>query len=141
MADHFGGVIASANGSGTETKTIYGSIITVTILATVAVALRIVARRKSDAAFSYDDYSIVLAMVTFPPFIQAHFWNTSLIVSLGLSLQPQYKYNRCRGLMGSGKTFLHCVKSSTSRLSKSKYHLVPFERPSITLIRFIASTV
>ena len=66
MADHFGGVVSSANGSGTETKAIYGAVVTVTILATVAVILRFVARRKSDAAFSYDDYTIVLALVTFP---------------------------------------------------------------------------
>lgn len=141
MADHFGGVVSSANGSGSQTKEIYGAVTTITIIATVAVILRIVARRKSEASLSYDDYSIVLALVSIPPFIQAYFWNTSLIVSLGLSLWPQYEYNCCCGAMGSGKTFLHPVQRSTSPFPKGNYHLVPFGRTSITLIRFIASTV
>ena len=141
MADHFTGVVSSANLSGSQTKEIYGAVITITIIATVAVILRIVARRKSEASLSYDDYSIVLALVGVPPFVQAYSWNTSLIKSLGLSLWSQYKYNRCCSAMGPGKTFLHPVKRSTSPFSKSNYHLVPFGRANITLIRFIASTV
>lgn len=141
MADHFAAVASSANVNGSQTKEIYGAVITITTIATVAVILRIVARRKSEASFSYDDYSIVLALVSIPPFIQAYIWNTSLIVPTGLSLWPQYKYDRCCGAMGSGKTFLYPFRRSTSPFPKSNYHLAMFGRMSITLMRFVVSTV
>ena len=66
MADHFGGVIPSADDGNSQSKAIYGAVITVTILATIAVIFRFMARRKSEAAISYDDYSILLALVNIP---------------------------------------------------------------------------
>ena len=66
MADHFGGVIPSADDGNSQSKAIYGPVITVTILATIAVVFRFMARRKSEAAISYDDYSILLALVSIP---------------------------------------------------------------------------
>lgn len=63
MADQFGGVLQLDSVRGPETKTIYGAVLTVTILATIAVIFRFVARKKSEASISYDDYSIVLALV------------------------------------------------------------------------------
>ena len=72
MADHFGGIIPSADDGHSETKTIYGAVITVTILATIAVIFRFVARKKSEAAISYDDYSILLALVNIPSLTYAY---------------------------------------------------------------------
>ncbi|KAL9072594.1 MAG: hypothetical protein Q9161_003452 [Pseudevernia consocians] len=63
MADHFGGVIPSADDGNSQSKAIYGAVITVTVLATIAVIFRFVARRKSEAVISYDDYSILLALI------------------------------------------------------------------------------
>ncbi|KAM0800100.1 hypothetical protein BDR22DRAFT_852859 [Usnea florida] len=63
MADHFGGVASQADVEGSHTKLIYGAVITVTILATIAVILRFLARRKSAASISYDDYLIVIALL------------------------------------------------------------------------------
>ena len=68
MADHFGGVASTPDGRDSQTKEIYGAVTTITIIATVAVILRIVARKKSEASLSYDDYSIVLALVSILPF-------------------------------------------------------------------------
>lgn len=53
MANHFGQVIP-ADAGHSETPTIYGAVITVTILATIAVIFRFVARRKSEAPISYE---------------------------------------------------------------------------------------
>lgn len=61
MADHFGGVVPTQDNSRSETRTIYGAIITVTILATIAVIFRFVARRKSEASISYGTY--ILKMI------------------------------------------------------------------------------
>ncbi len=89
MADHFGGVIPSADDGPLQTKAIYGAVITVTILATIAVIFRFVARRKSDAAISYDDYSILLALVNIPSLTYAYdVENTSLIASSDFCLWP-----------------------------------------------------
>ena len=54
MADHFGGVAPQADVEGSHTKLIYGAVITVTVLATIAVILRFMARRKSAASISYE---------------------------------------------------------------------------------------
>ena len=54
MADHFGGVVPQVDAGDSQTKTIYGAVITVTILATIAVILRFMARRKSAASISYE---------------------------------------------------------------------------------------
>ena len=54
MADHFGGVVPQADTDDSDTNTIYGAVITVTILATIAVILRFMARRKSAASVSYE---------------------------------------------------------------------------------------
>ena len=42
---------------------IYATVASVTVVATIAVILRLIARRKSRSSFSYDDYFIVLALV------------------------------------------------------------------------------
>ncbi len=140
MTDHFGGVIPSDDDGHLQTKAIYGAVITVTILATIAVIFRFVARRKSDAAISYDDYSILLALVNIPSLTYAYdVENTSLITSSDLCLWPQYKHNPCSGALGPGTTFLHAVTRSTLILSKSKYHTYS-PRPHLTLTRFIPRT-
>ena len=54
MADHFGGVVPQADVEDSKTQLIYGAVITVTILATIAVILRFMARRKSAASISYE---------------------------------------------------------------------------------------
>lgn len=54
MADQFRSDIPSADAGHTETKAIYAAVITVTILATIAVILRFLARRKSEASISYE---------------------------------------------------------------------------------------
>ncbi|KAL9135281.1 MAG: hypothetical protein Q9175_003530 [Cornicularia normoerica] len=54
MTDHFGGPIPQADAGHSETNAIYGAVITVTILATVAVILRFVARRNLEAPILYD---------------------------------------------------------------------------------------
>lgn len=54
MTDHFGGPIPQADAGHSETNAIYGAVITVTILATVAVILRFVARRNLEAPISYE---------------------------------------------------------------------------------------
>ena len=41
----------------------YISVAIVTVIATVGVILRFISRKKSKAALSYDDYTIVLALV------------------------------------------------------------------------------
>ena len=56
MADSFGNYPLTATDTQSETKQIYGALISVTILATIAVILRFVARRKSKAAYSYGTY-------------------------------------------------------------------------------------
>ena len=123
MANHFGGAIPSADDGHTQTKAIYGAVITVTLLATTAVIFRFMARRKSDAAISYDDYSILLALVNDPFLAYAYdVENTSLIALSDLRLWPQYRYNPCCGALGPGKTFLHVVPRSAFVLSKSEYH-------------------
>lgn len=48
----FGGSVP-ADIDNSKASYIYGALITVTILATIAVVLRFVARRKSNAPFSY----------------------------------------------------------------------------------------
>lgn len=48
-----------------EAPTIYASIAVVTIIATVGVVLRFVSRAHSKTKISYDDYTIVLALVHF----------------------------------------------------------------------------
>ena len=53
MADHFGGGLPPAGAGHSETKAIYGAVISITLLATLAVVLRFVARKTSKAAFSY----------------------------------------------------------------------------------------
>lgn len=54
MADHFGGVgIPPAVAAQSNAKIIYGAIISITIIATLAVVLRFVARRLAKAGFSY----------------------------------------------------------------------------------------
>lgn len=53
MANHFGQAIPADVGHS-ETPTIYAAVITVTILATIAVIFRFVARRKSQAPISYE---------------------------------------------------------------------------------------
>ena len=42
---------------------IYISVAIVTVIATVGVILRFVSRRKSNTALSYDDFTIILALV------------------------------------------------------------------------------
>ena len=54
MADQFRAVASSADAGHNETGMIYAAVITVTLLATVAVILRFMARRKSDASISYE---------------------------------------------------------------------------------------
>lgn len=54
MAHHFEGLIPPTNPGHAETGAIYGAVITVTVLATIAVILRFVARRKSEASISYE---------------------------------------------------------------------------------------
>ena len=79
MADPFGGVIPSADDGHSQNRAIYGAVITITILATIAVILRFVARRKSEAAISYDDYSILLALVNIPSLTHTYFRTPFLI--------------------------------------------------------------
>ena len=134
MADHFGGTIQPADAGHTQTRDIYGAVITVSIAATIAVILRFVARRKSEAHISYDDYSIVLALVNNSPLLYAHLSNKSLIRSSGVSLRPQYQYNPCRGDLGPGKTLLLLVRRSTSPLSKGEYTLALLEVLNLTHI-------
>lgn len=54
MADHFEGLIPPGDPGRAETGAIYGAVITVTVLATIAVIFRFVARRKSEASISYE---------------------------------------------------------------------------------------
>lgn len=54
MAHHFRAVISPADAGHTQTKFIYAAVITVTLLATIAVILRFMARRKSEASISYE---------------------------------------------------------------------------------------
>ena len=53
MASQFGGAIASADVDQSHAKAIYGAVVTITILATIFVVLRFVARSKSKAPYSY----------------------------------------------------------------------------------------
>ena len=46
-----------------RTGEIYGSIITLTVIATVAVILRLFARKFSPASFWWDDWTIIIALV------------------------------------------------------------------------------
>lgn len=46
-----------------RTSDIYGSTITMVVAATIAVALRLYARRLSVAKFWWDDWMLVLALV------------------------------------------------------------------------------
>ena len=46
-----------------EAHGIYSSIAIVTVIASIGVVLRFLSRRKSKAGLSYDDYTIVAALV------------------------------------------------------------------------------
>lgn len=44
---------------------IYGGTITLTVIATIAVILRLIARKISSASFWWDDWTILIALVKF----------------------------------------------------------------------------
>ena len=47
-----------------RTREIYGATITLTIIATAAVILRFISRKISTASFWWDDWTILIALVT-----------------------------------------------------------------------------
>ena len=77
MADHFGGVVPQADVEESQTKLIYGAVITVTILATIAVILRFMARKKSAASISYE-YVLSMSIL---PFIKTRYQAFRFFVS------------------------------------------------------------
>lgn len=49
-----------------RTGDIYGSMITLTVIAIIAVILRLFARKISKASFWWDDWTIIIALVKLP---------------------------------------------------------------------------
>ncbi|CAD6572283.1 MAG: hypothetical protein ASARMPRED_005221 [Alectoria sarmentosa] len=72
MANHFGQVIP-ADAGHSETPTVYGAVIPLAILATIAVIFRFVARRKSEAPISYE-YVVFLYALNIDTIITAALW-------------------------------------------------------------------
>lgn len=76
----------------------FASSLTMLILASLAVILRFFARARSKAAFGYDDYFTLLALVFFAAFVGVSLWGASSYLLLRPLAANHQKPGSVRGI-------------------------------------------